>query len=68
MKHCYISEENAIDVILEMIIMSYNIWEMYLYQHLHNFEKMEITKIGYIEELKEQLSKMSKEEIGLSSG
>ena len=28
MKHCYIAEENAIDVIIEMIIMSYNLWEM----------------------------------------
>ncbi len=67
MKHCFISEENAIDVVIEMIIMSYNIWEMYLYQHLHDFEGMKITKIGYIEEVRESLEKLSKEEIGFSS-
>ena len=53
MKHCYIAEENAIDVVLQMIIMSYNLWELYIYGHLHNFEKMEMTKIGFIEEIKE---------------
>ncbi len=67
MKHCFIAEENAIDVIIETIIMSYNIWEMYLYQHLHNFEEKKITKIGYIEEVMESLEKLSKEEIGFSS-
>ena len=67
MKHCYMAEENAIDVMLEMIIMSYNLWEMYLYGHLHEFEKKGITKQGYIEEVKEQLEKMKKEEIGFSS-
>ena len=67
MKHCFISEENAIDVVLETIIMSYNIWEMYLYQHLHDFEGMKMTKIGYIEEVRENLEKLSKEEIGFSS-
>lgn len=68
MKHCYICEENAIDVMLEMIIMAYNIWEVYLYQHLHDFEKMKITKSGYIEEFKEKISSMSKLEIGFASG
>ena len=67
MKHCYICEANAIDVILEIIIMSYNLWEMYIYGHLHDFEGMKITKIGYIEEFKEQIEKMTKEEIGFSS-
>ncbi len=67
MKHCFIAEENAIDVIIETIIMSYNIWEMYLYQHLHNFEEKKITKMGYIEEVEESLEKLSKEEIGFSS-
>ncbi len=28
MKHCYIADEKAIDVILQMIIMSYNVWEV----------------------------------------
>lgn len=49
MKHCYIGDEKAIDVILQMIIMSYNIWELYLYGHLHEFEKNNMTKLGYIE-------------------
>lgn len=67
MKHCFIAEENAIDVIIETIIMSYNLWEMYLYQHLHNFEGMNMTKIGYIEEVRESMEKISKDEIGFSS-
>lgn len=28
MKHCYIADEKAIDVILQMIIMSYNVWKV----------------------------------------
>lgn len=67
MKHCFIAEENAIDVIIETIIMSYNLWEMYLYQHLHDFEGMKMTKIGYIEEVRENTEKLSKDEIGFSS-
>ena len=67
MKHCYIAEENAIDVIIEMIIMSYNLWEMYLYQHIHNFEEMKMTKIGYIEEVRENIEKIRKEELWYSS-
>ena len=51
MNHCYIAEENAIDVIMQMIMLSYNLWELYIYGHLHNFENMGITKIGYIEEI-----------------
>lgn len=53
MNHCYIANENAIDVILQMIMMSYNLWELYIYGHLHDFEKKKITKIGFIEEIKE---------------
>ena len=67
MKHCYIGEENAIDVIIEMLIMSYNLWEMYLYQHIHKFEDMKMTKIGYIEEVRENIDKLSKEELWFSS-
>lgn len=40
--------ENGIDVILQMIMMSYNLWELYIYWHLHDFEKKKITKIGFI--------------------
>lgn len=53
MNHCYIADENAIDVIIQMIMISYNLWELYIYGHLHNFEKMNITKIGFIEEIKD---------------
>lgn len=38
-----------------------------MYQHLHDFEGMKITKIGYIEEVKENMEKLSKNEIGFSS-
>jgi len=67
MKHCYIAETNAIDIIIEMLIMSYNLWEMYLYGHLHNFENLYMTKLGYIEEVREIIERMSKEDIGFSS-
>ena len=48
MKHCYMADEKGIDVILQMIIMSYNLWEIYLYGHLHDFENSGITKFGYL--------------------
>lgn len=53
MSHCYIANENAIDVIMQMIMMSYNLWELYIYGHLKDFEKKKITKTGFIEEIKE---------------
>lgn len=53
MRHCYIANEKAIDVIMQMIIMSYNLWELYIYGHLKDFSKKKITKTGYIEEIKE---------------
>lgn len=68
MKHCYIADENAIDVIMQMIMISYNLWEVYLYSHIHNFEKMKITKLGYIEEIKEKIIIMPKEKLKLFSG
>lgn len=55
MKHCYMADEKGIDVILQMIIMSYNLWEIYLYGHLHDFENSGITKFGYIDEIREKL-------------
>lgn len=67
MKHCYISEEKAIDVILQMIIMSYNIWELYLYGHLHDFEKSKLTKFGYIEMIKEKIYEARREALKFSS-
>lgn len=53
MKHCYIADENAINVIMQMIILSYNLWELYIYGHLHNFEEKKMTKSGFIEEIEE---------------
>lgn len=67
MKHCYIAEEKAIDVILQMIIMSYNIWELYLYGHLHDFENSQMTKTGFIEKIKEEMYKASREILRFSS-
>ena len=67
MKHCFIANENAIDVILQMIIMSYNLWELYLYGHLHDFKNGKITKLGYIEEIKEKILTAKKKELLFSS-
>jgi len=50
------ADEKGINVILQMIIMSYNLWELYIYGHLHNFEKLNMTKKGYIEMLVEKIS------------
>lgn len=67
MKHCYIAEEKAIEVILQMIIMSYNLWELYLYGHLHDFESSQLTKIGFIEKVKEQMYMATREVLRFSS-
>lgn len=67
MNHCFIADEKAIDVILQMIIMSYNLWEVYLYGHLHDFENMGITKLGYIEEVRERMYRASREILQFSS-
>lgn len=67
MKHCYIADEKAIDVVLQMIIMSYNIWELYLYGHLHDFERSNMTKLGYIEMIKEKVYEASREVLKFSS-
>lgn len=56
MNHCFMADEKGINVILQMIIMSYNLWELYIYGHLHNFEKMKMTKKGYIEMIVEKIS------------
>lgn len=63
MNHCYICEENAIQVILEMMIMSYNLWELYIYGHIHNFKEMKITKIGYIEKVAEAINEAKYKEL-----
>lgn len=67
MNHCYICEENAIQVILEMMIISYNLWELYIYGHIHDFEKKQITKLGYIEKVAEAISEATFRELELFS-
>ena len=67
MKHCYMADEKGIDVILQMIIMSYNLWELYLYGHLHDFENSGITKLGYIDEIREKLYIIDSKILGFSS-
>ena len=56
MNHCFMADEKAINVILQMIIMSYNLWELYIYVHLHKFEDLNMTKKGYIEMMVEKIS------------
>lgn len=67
MNHCFIANENAIDVIMQTIMISYNLWELYLYGHLHDFKKSKITKLGYIEEIKERVLIAKKKELFFSS-
>lgn len=67
MNHCFMADEKAIKVILEMMIICYNLWELYLYGHLHHFEEMKITKIGYIEKVIEIMNIAKAEEIMFSS-
>ena len=67
MKHCYMAEDTAIDIILQMIIMSYNLWELYIYGNIHNFENKKMTKIGYIENIVEEINKAKYREIEFSS-
>ena len=67
MNHCYMAHEQAIHVILQMMIISYNLWELYIYGHLHDFEKMNITKFGYIEKIAEAIDEASYEELILFS-
>ena len=67
MKHCYMSKARAIDVIIQMMIISYNLWELYIYGHLHDFKKLGMTKIGYIENVVESIEQAKREEIIFSS-
>lgn len=67
MDHCFMANRKAIDVILQMMIISYNLWELYLYSHLHHFEDEKITKLGYIEMVSEIMSTASAEELRFSS-
>lgn len=67
MNHCFMADEKAINVILQMMIISYNLWELYLYSHLHDFEKRKITKLGYIEMVVEVMNLAKAEELRFSS-
>lgn len=31
MRHCFMADEKGIKVILKMIVMSYNLWELYIW-------------------------------------
>lgn len=67
MKHCFMADEKAIQIILQMMIICYNLWELYLYSHLHNFPNMNITKMGYIEIVAENMSLAKAGELMFSS-
>ncbi len=67
MKHCFMADEKAINIILRMMIISYNLWELYLYGHLHDFANRKITKLGYIEMITETISMAKVEELRFSS-
>lgn len=67
MKHCFMADEKAINIILQMMLMCYNLWELYLYGHLHHFEDIKITKLGYIEMVVEIMSLAKAEELLFSS-
>lgn len=67
MNHCYMANEKAIHVILEMMIMSYNLWELYIYGHLHNFEGLKITKLGYIERVADAINEATYKELMIFS-
>lgn len=67
MRHCYMAEENAIHVILQMMILSYNLWELYIYGHIHKFEEKNITKLGYIERIVEAINEASYKELMIFS-
>ena len=67
MKHCFMADEKAINIILQMMLMCYNLWELYLYGHLHHFEDIKITKLGYIEMIVEIMSLAKAEELMFSS-
>jgi len=67
MNHCFMADEKGINIIYEMIIMSYNLWELYLYSHLHRFEDKKITKMGYIEMVVEAMEFAKAKELMFSS-
>ena len=52
------------NVILQMIIMSYNLWKN---GHLHDFENRGITKFRYIDEIRERLYVVNSEILGFPS-
>lgn len=67
MKHCFMANEQVIQIILQMMTICYNLWELYLYSHLHNFQDMNMTKIGYIEIVTETMSLAKAGELMFSS-
>ncbi len=67
MKHCFMADEKGINVILQMIMMSYNLWELYIYGHLHDFKSLKMTKKGFIEMMIEKISVVKLDIIMFSS-
>ncbi len=67
MKHCFMADEKGINVILQMIMMSYNLWELYIYGHRHDFKSLKMTKKGFIEMMIEKISVVKLDIIMFSS-
>ena len=65
--HCFIAHSNGINVMLQFIVLSYNLWELYIYSHIHNFEERKISKIGFIDEIIEVINSLKYCDIWISS-
>lgn len=65
--HCFIAHSNGINVMLQFIVLSYNLWELYIYSHIHNFEERKISKIGFIGEIIELINSLKYCDIWISS-
>ena len=71
-KESLINDKSGFDwrnanAIIQMMIISYNLWELYIYGHLHDFKKLGMTKIGYIENVVESIEQAKRGEIIFSS-
>lgn len=59
MKHYYMSNKKSNRCNNTNDNNGLNIWELYLYGHLHRFESSTISKTGYIERIKNPLVVLS---------
>ena len=64
LRHCFIAYSN---VMLQFIVLSYNLLELYIYSHIHNFEERKISKIGFIDEIIELINFLNYCDIWISS-